>query len=177
MGRRWLLTIAAIAGACAAAGGCSLDDCSPGTSQCAGDTVQVGEPEDGTSFFHWRSTDCAPQGQTCRQGGVAECVFADRPCTASVCTAGEAVDCGSSGFVTGTETCDADATCEVASGRVACVYTGATCPAGVDEFCAADGVTILGGCDEGFGAATRREVCSPPSTGCVAVQNRAWCGS
>lgn len=139
--------------------------------------MQICKPEDGTSFTHWESTDCAPQGQTCRQGNVAECVFADRPCTASACTSGEAIHCGSSGFVTGTETCDADATCTLVSGRVACLYTDAPCPAGVDEFCAADGVTVFEGCDLGFGVATRREVCAPPSTGCVAVQNRAWCGT
>jgi hypothetical protein len=148
--------------------------------RCEGDLAQTCTPEDGTEFYDWRTdADCASQGQVCREGSThAECVYADRPCSASTCTAGEAINCGASRFVTGTEICEADATCEVGSQGAACVYTQATCSSDIDEFCAADGVTLYGGCEAGFGAATRRFVCYGSSPACVQLtEGRAICGS
>ena len=175
---RRLLAAAGIAHACVAASGCSVNQCSPGATRCAGDAAQSCQAEDGTGFHAWLAIDCGAQGQTCRQGVVAECVYADRPCTASACTGGEAIVCGTSGFVIRDETCDADANCHLAGGHAACVYADPACPAsGARAFCAADGVTLYDGCDLGFGAATRRVVCSAPTPDCIAVGAAAHCGT
>jgi hypothetical protein len=175
---RWGVTIAGIAYACAAVNGCSLDECSPGTTRCSGHLAQVCKAEDGTSFYNWETTDCGAEGRTCRQGTRGpECVFADRPCTASMCTGGVAIRCGSSGFVTGDQTCEADATCRVGGGDVACIYVDATCPSsGDDSFCAADGVTLFAGCSRGWGAPTYRAVCDGATPKCLEQNTSAICG-
>ena len=88
-----------------------------------------------------------------------------------------ATRCGTSGFVTSTETCDSDATCEVNDKGAACVYTQATCSSTTKAFCAADGMTVYRGCDAGFGAATYRAVCSDSTPHCVSLaHDDATCG-
>jgi hypothetical protein len=162
----------------AATAGCSLDDCSLGAFRCLGDSAQTCKLSDGSEFYNWQTYDCSAQGQTCRRGtAAAECVYANRPCTASSCVDGEAIHCGTSKFVTGTEVCEADATCDTAGVQVACVYADAPCPAsGANAFCAADGVTLYR-CDvyPGFAAATYRTVCSDPTPRCLEIQNTAHC--
>ena len=55
--------------------------------------------------------------------------------------------------------------------------TQATCSSGTLEFCAADGVTLYGGCEAGFGAATRRITCYGSSPVCITqTQGHATCG-
>jgi hypothetical protein len=159
-----------------AEGGCSLDSCSPGSHRCSGNLAQDCEQDGESQFYAWTTvTDCASQGQVCFGGATsAECAYPDRPCSVGSCAAGVATRCGRFGFVTATETCDSDATCEVNDSGAACVYTQATCSPTTKAFCGDDGRTMYLGCEAGFGAATFRGVCDHH---CVAVPpDSATCG-
>jgi hypothetical protein len=168
-----LVCLAGLPLVAAAQGGCSLDECAPLQHRCAGTLAQDCQNAGESQFYAWETLeDCASQGQVCRDGATrAECVFGDRPCSVGSCAAGVATRCGSSGFVTSTQICDSDATCEVNETGAACVYTQATCDSKTEAFCGADGVTVYRGCDAGFGAATYRAVCDGSTPHCVPLGN------
>jgi hypothetical protein len=179
-----LIGIVASAALAIATPACTSHDCRADETRCVGDTVYTCVLGDHGGWTSWQEgSECGVRtpGTVCRMGTRAECIYPDRPCAESVCVNGEAVHCGSSGFVTGQEVCEADATCAIIAGgptngpRAACVYTAAVCPVGGhDAFCDATGTTIYEGCTEGFGAPTRRATCDPR---CVERVNTAVCAS
>jgi hypothetical protein len=145
-----LAALAAFVAAAAPACWESSAGCHASTS-CAGNTLHVCI-ENADTGGQEETTDCTASGQVCRQsGGVARCVFADRPCTQNTCLDDRTLtECSPLGLVAADLDCTAyqpGRTCLEGSSGSICGYAAVSCPAsGANKFCDAEGVTLYSGC-------------------------------